>query len=151
VKIYLGSDHAGYEWKQKIFAYLSNHNYEVEDIGPREEDTADDYPVFAQRAATKILGDDSEDPRAILICRGGQGMAIAANRFPGIRASVVWDASEAKFTRTDDDSNVLCLAADHIDESQIDGILETWLSTEFSQAPRHVKRLKEIDSFYPNI
>jgi ribose 5-phosphate isomerase B len=78
-------------------------------------------------------------------------MSIAANRFAGIRASVVWNAHEAKMTRADNDSNVLCLPADHIDFKEISGIIETWLATEFSRAPRHVRRLKEIDAFYPNI
>ena len=90
-----------------------------------------------------------DDPRGIMICRGGQGMAIAANRFPGIRASVIWNSHEAKMTRVDNDSNVLCLPADHIDYKDVPGIIETWLNTKFSAAPRHVRRLKEIDSFYP--
>ncbi len=77
-------------------------------------------------------------------------MAIAANRNPGIRASVVWSAHEAKMTRLDNDSNVLCLAADHSDFKEIEGIVEKWLATEFSAAPRHVRRLKMIDDFYPN-
>lgn len=126
MKIFLGSDHGGFEWKEKLFAYLSNHDYDVEDIGAKQLDPKDDYPVFAQRAAMKVLGSEDEDARAILICRGGQGMAIAANRFPGIRASVIWNANEAKMTRVDNDSNVLCLPADHIDLDQAEGIIETW-------------------------
>jgi len=150
MKIFLGSDHGGFEWKEKIFAYLSNHNYEVEDIGPKTLDPNDDYPIFAQQTTAKLLGSEDEDARAILICRGGQGMAIAANRFRGVRASVVWNANEAKMTRVDNDSNVLCLPADHVDQAQMEGIIETWLNTEFSQAPRHIRRLQEIDNFYPN-
>ncbi|MDX1766276.1 MAG: RpiB/LacA/LacB family sugar-phosphate isomerase [Candidatus Saccharimonadales bacterium] len=150
MKIYLGSDHGGFDWKTDIFAYLSKHNYDVEDIGPEALNPDDDYPIFAQRATAKVLGSEDDDARAILICRGGQGMAIAANRFRGIRASVVWDANEAKMTRLDNDSNVLCLPADHIDKAEMEGIIETWLNTEFSQAPRHIRRLQEIDNFYPN-
>jgi ribose 5-phosphate isomerase B len=150
MKIYLGSDHGGFEWKQKLFAYLSKNGYDVEDIGNKTLDPNDDYPQFAQVAVTRLLGSDDDDPRAILVCRGGQGMCIAANRFPGIRASVIWNAHEAKMTRLDNDSNVLCLPADHIDFEQVEGIVETWLSTKFSGASRHVRRLKEIDEFYPN-
>lgn len=150
MKIYLGSDHGGFDWKEKIFAYLSKHDYDVQDVGDKTPDPDDDYPVFAKQACMQVLGSEDDDPRAILVCRGGQGMAIAANRHPGIRASVIWNAHEAKMTRVDNDSNVLCLPADHIDFAEVTGIIETWLSTPFSQAPRHIRRLKEIDEFYPN-
>lgn len=150
MKIFLGADHGGYEWKEHFFAYLSNHDYDVEDVGAKELDSKDDYPVFAQKAAMRVLGSDEPDSRAILICRGGQGMAIASNRFAGIRAAVIWNAEEAKMTRIDNDSNVLCLPGDHIELAEAERIVDTWLDTEFSQAPRHIQRLKEIDSFYPN-
>ena len=150
MKIFIGSDHGGFEWKSKVFGYLSTHGYDVEDIGPKTLDPDDDYPQFAQRAVMKLLGSEDEDPRAILICRGGQGMAISANRFKGIRASLVWNNHEAKMTRLDNDSNVLCLPADHVDFKDVAEIIETWLSTDFSRAPRHVRRLREIDDFYPN-
>ena len=150
MKIYLGSDHGGFDWKNKVFEYLTKHGYDVEDIGSKSLDPKDDYPQFAKTAVMKVLGSTDEDPRAILLCRGGQGMAIAANRHHGIRASVIWNAHEAKMTRLDNDSNVLCLPADHIPFEEVSGILETWISTEFSKAPRHVRRLQEIDDFYPN-
>lgn len=151
MKIYLGSDHGGFDWKMQIFEYLVMHDYDVEDIGAKQLNPDDDYPQFAGEACLKVIGSEDEDPRAILICRGGQGMAIAANRHRGIRASVIWNAHEAKMTRVDNDSNILCLPADHIPWEEVSGILETWLSTPFSRAPRHVRRLKEIDDFYPNI
>lgn len=150
MRIFLGADHGGFEWKQKLTEYLTKKGYDFEDIGARSHDSDDDYPVYAEQVANAVIGSTDKDPRGILICRGGQGMAIAANRNPGIRASVVWDEDEAKMTRLDNDSNVLCLAADHGDFEHTIGIVETWLSTEFSGAPRHVKRLKMIDDFYPN-
>jgi ribose 5-phosphate isomerase B len=150
MKIYLGSDHGGFDWKNKIFEYLVKHDYDAEDVGATQLNPDDDYPQFAAEACLKVIGSEDEDPRAILICRGGQGMAIAANRHRGIRASVIWNAHEAKMTRADNDSNVLCLPADHIPFEEVAGILETWLSTPFTNAPRHVRRLKEIDNFYPN-
>jgi len=151
MKIFLGSDHGGHELKKKLFAYLSRNGYDVEDEGSVELDPADDYPQFAQAVVSKVLGSEDDDPRGILVCTTGQGMAIAANRSSGIRASVVWDAHEAKLTRLDNDSNVLSLPGRTFeDEKQAYGIVETWLSTEFSKAPRHVRRLKEIDDFYPN-
>lgn len=147
MKIYLGADHQGFHLKEQIFAYLAKHGYEVEDAGDTELDPNDDFPVFAQAAALKVLGSDDDDPRAILICGGGQGMAMAANRFRGIRASVIWDAFEAKMTRNDNDSNVLCLPARVVgdDEAAWQGILETWLNTKFAGAPRYRRRNAQLD------
>ena len=145
--IYLGADHQGYYLKEKLFAYLAKHGYEVEDVGGQELDPADDFPEFAQLAATKVIGDTDKDPRAILICGGGQGMAMAANRFHGIRASVIWDAFEAKMTRNDNDSNVLCLPSRILenDEAAWQGIIETWLNTPFASAPRYHRRNAQLD------
>lgn len=147
MKIYLGSDHAGFHLKEKVFAYLAKHGYDVQEVGDRELDPADDFPEFAQAAALQVIGDEDKDPRAILLCGNGQGMAIAANRFKGIRAAVVWDASEAKMARNDNESNVLCLPARVLedDEKAWEGILETWLNTPFSGAVRFKRRNAQID------
>lgn len=144
MKIFLGSDHNGFHLKENVFAYLVKHGYEVEDVGDKTLDPGDDFPEFAQAAALKILGEEDE-ARAILLCGGGQGMAMAANRFRGIRASVVWDAFEAKMTRNDNDSNVLCLPSRVLDEDQWEGIIETWLNTPFAAAPRYKRRNAQID------
>lgn len=150
MKIYLASDHQGFELKQSLFGYLSSHGYEVEDIGNRQLNPDDDYPQFAQMAALKVLGDEDSDARAIMVCGGGQGMAMAANRFRGIRAAVVRDAHEAKMSRLDNDANVLSLSAQQLrgDEEAVHGIVETWLNTKFSGATRHQRRIKEIDEIY---
>lgn len=147
MKIYLGADHQGFHLKEEVFAYLSKHGYEVEDVGDAVLDPSDDFPVFAQKVALKVLGSDEKDPRGILICGGGQGVAMAANRFRGIRASVIWDASEAKMTRYDNDSNVLCLPARIVGENEEawKGILETWLNTDFANAVRFKRRNAELD------
>jgi ribose 5-phosphate isomerase B len=99
-------------------------------------------------AALKVLGEDDGDARAILLCGGGQGMAMAANRFNGIRASVVWDAFEAKMTRNDNDSNILCLPSRVLEERDDDGwqgIVETWLNTPFANAVRFRRRNAQLD------
>lgn len=147
MKIYLGSDHRGFFLKEKVFAYLVKHDYEVEDVGGKEMNPDDDFPQFAQAAALKLIGDESEDSRAILICGSGQGMCMAANRFKGIRASVIWDAAEAKITRQDNDSNVLCLPARVLDgnEDAWKGIVETWLNTPFADAARFKRRNAQLD------
>jgi ribose 5-phosphate isomerase B len=148
MKLYLGADHNGFHLKERVFAYLAKHGYDVEDIGDRELDPDDDFPLFAQTAALKILGSDDKDPRAILLCGGGQGMAMAANRFKGIRASVIWDAYEAKMTRNDNDSNVLCLSSrmfDDEDDMTWQGVIETWINTPFAAAARFKRRNAELD------
>lgn len=150
MKIYLGSDHQGFELKHKLFAYLSQHGYQVEDAGNKTLDPADDYPQFAQMAALKVLGDEDPDARAILVCGGGQGMAMAANRFRGIRAAVARDAHEAKISRLDNDANVLSLSSQQLsdEEEAVYGLVETWLNTKFSGAARHQRRIREIDEIY---
>lgn len=147
MKIYLGADHQGFALKEKVFAYLSKHNYNVEDIGDKELDPSDDYPEFAQLAALKVLGEDDNDPRAILICGGGQGMCMTANRFRGIRASLIWDAYEAKMTRNDNDSNVLCLPSRVLSghEQEWKDIIDTWLTTPYANAPRYNRRKAQMD------
>lgn len=147
MKIYLGSDHAGFHLKEKVFAYLAKHDYSVVEVGDEVLDPADDFPEFAQAAALKVLGDTDRDPRAILISGSGQGMAIAANRFRGIRAVVAWDASEASMTRNDNDSNVLCLPARFVEDDvrAWQGIIETWLNTPFSEAVRYKRRNAQLD------
>jgi ribose 5-phosphate isomerase B len=147
MKIYLGADHQGFAMKEQVFAYLAKRGHDVEDVGDREFKPDDDFPEFAQMAALKVLGDDSTDPRAILICGGGQGMCMAANRFRGIRARVIWDTYEAKMTRNDNDSNVLCLPARILGEDQAEwhDIIDTWLTTPFALAPRYKRRNMQID------
>lgn len=145
MKIFLGADHQGFAMKEKVFAYLAKQGYDTEDVGDKELDPNDDFPVFAQMAALKVLGDDGS--RAILICGGGQGMCMAANRFRGIRASVIWDAYEAKMTRNDNDSNILCLPSRVLadDDELWKDIIDTWLTTPFADAPRYKRRNAEID------
>lgn len=148
MKIYIGADHGGFHLKEEVEKYLQRAGYSVEDEGNQVLDPDDDYPQFAAKVATKVLTDNDDDPRGILICKGAQGVAIAANRHKGIRASVVWDAHEARMTRNDNDSNVLCLPGRIMsDKPELwQGILETWLSTPFSRAARHHRRVKELDN-----
>lgn len=146
----MASDHGGFDLKEKAMAHLSKMGYEVEDVGDRTPDPTDDYPQFAYAAATKVLGSEDPDARAIMICRGGQGMAIAANRIHGIRAVVVQDVEEAKMSRNDNDANVLALPSRVLenDESLAFNIIDVWLKTPFSKAERHSRRIHEIEDLY---
>ncbi len=148
MKVYLGSDHNGFQLKEKVFAYLAKRNIPTEDVGNTTPDPEDDFPQFAQLAALKVIGDEDDDPRAILLCGGGQGMAMAANRFRGIRASVIWDSEEARMTRNDNDSNILCLPSrvlDQEDDKVWQDIVDTWLHTPFASAARYKRRNAELD------
>lgn len=153
MKIFLGADHGGFHLKEKIAAYLSKRNIEWEDVGDKEFDPNDDFPQFAQMAAIKVLGEDEKtDPRAIVICTGGQGVAMAANRFRGIRAAVIWDKFEAHECRNDNNSNVLCLPARVVDPKGDKNdvwqeIIDEWLTTPFAAAPRYIRRNAELDEF----
>ncbi len=133
--------------KEAVLSYLKKRGYDVEDVSGKELDPNDDFPEFAHRAAAKVLGDDTHNAKAILICGGGQGMSMAANRFKGIRASVIWDAYEAKMTRIDNDSNVLCLPSRVLaaDEAAWQDIIDTWLTTPFADAVRFRRRNAQID------
>lgn len=145
MKIFIGADHNGFHLKEDVFAYLSKRGFDTEDVGDRELNPEDDFPEFAQMAAIKVLGED--DSRAILICGGGQGMAMAANRFRGIRAGVIWDDYEARMTRNDNDSNVLCLPSRILekDAPEWQAIIDSWLDTPFAQAARYTRRNRQLD------
>lgn len=147
MKIYLGADHGGFHLKEDIKKFLDKAGYEWEDEGNTVLDPDDDYPQFAAKVATSVLSSEDKDSRGIIVCTGAQGVGMAANRFKGIRASVVWDAQEAKMTRNDNDSNVLCLSGRLMEDNPElwQSVLETWLSTPFSSARRHHRRIQELD------
>jgi ribose 5-phosphate isomerase B len=147
MKIYIGADHGGFALKGELINYLTKAGYEVEDEGNKTYDPDDDYPQFATRVVSKILSSSDKDPRGILICKGAQGMAMAANRHRHIRASVPFDVTEARMTRNDNDSNVLCLSARMFEDkpNKWQTIVDSWLETPFSQATRHRRRVAELD------
>ncbi len=150
MKLFIGADHGGFYLKEKIEAYLSKRGIAWEDVGGKELDPHDDFPQFAQMAALKVLGEhEKDDPRAILICTGGQGMAMAANRFKGIRAAVIWDSFEARESRNDNNANVLCLPARVLDDDAElwKDIIDTWLAAPFAGAARFKRRNAELDAF----
>ncbi|MEM6997594.1 MAG: RpiB/LacA/LacB family sugar-phosphate isomerase [Patescibacteria group bacterium] len=147
MKVFIGADHNGYLLKEKLEKYLQKVGYDVVDEGARKPQSDDDFPVFASRVVTDMLSSDLHDPRGILICGSGQGMAIAANRFKGIRAVVLQDEEQARLSRNDDDANVLALPAYELknDPEKVFRIVETWLSTPFESIARRVRRLQQLD------
>jgi ribose 5-phosphate isomerase B len=145
MKLYIGADHNGFDLKAKLLASLQKSGYDVQDMGDAEKHPDDDFPQFAAKAVTALKADGDTNSRAVLICGSGQGMCMAANRYKGIRASLVWNTHEAHAARNDDDSNVLCLPARSITTDEAIVIAEAWLRTPFAGAPRFKRRIAELD------
>ncbi|HSX15366.1 MAG TPA: RpiB/LacA/LacB family sugar-phosphate isomerase [Candidatus Saccharimonadales bacterium] len=146
MKIYLGADHNGFEFKKQLAEYLRRSGYEVVDEGDKELRPEDDFPQFASKVVLSMRGDtDPAQARGILICGSGQGMCMAANRFKGIRAALAFDQEEARASRNDDDSNMLCLSSRYLDFDKSLGVVHTWLMTPFAGAPRFKRRIQELD------
>ncbi|HVW23367.1 MAG TPA: RpiB/LacA/LacB family sugar-phosphate isomerase [Candidatus Saccharimonadales bacterium] len=145
MKIFIGADHNGINYKRDLAAMLARAGYEVIDEGDVSLDPADDFPQFAARVVNAMLATNDEQARGILICGSGQGMCMAANRFKGIRASLCWNQSEARAARNDDDSNVLCLSSRHTNLEEAEAIVSAWLNTPFAGAERFVRRIKQLD------
>jgi len=145
MKIYLGADHNGFALKQDLITMLEKSGHEVIDVGDQSLQPEDDFPQFAKQTVEALLADGSQDARAILICGSGQGMCMAANRFKGIRASLVWDVAEARMARNDDDSNVLCLPARLLKTDEAETVVNAWLATPFAGASRFKRRIQQLD------
>ena len=137
MKIAMGADSAGFMMKQTICKHLQERGFSVIDCGT-DSDASCHYPVFANRVAQKVSA--GEAAFGILICGTGIGMSIAANKVPGIRASVVSEHYSARYTRMRNDANVLCLGARVIGPELAKMILEIFLSTEF-EGGRHARRV----------
>lgn len=144
-QIFIGSDHNGFNLKNDLKDYLIGQGYQVTDVGGEVLDPNDDFPEFAAKAATAVLTHD--EAAAILICGGGQGMCMAANRFKGIRASLLWDEYEAKMTRNDNDANIACLPGRLMEQdlSKCQAIIDAFLNTPFAAAPRFNRRNQQLD------
>lgn len=154
MKIYFGSDHAGFMLKSKLVTFAKSLGCEVLDLGPDKYDPLDDYPDYVVPVVKAVLSD--KDSRGVILGGSGQGEAMVANRFKGIRA-VVFNGqyapkdnrelpNEIKISREHNDSNVLSLGARFLNEEEATEALKLWLDTEFSNEERHVRRLEKIDS-----
>jgi ribose 5-phosphate isomerase B len=141
--IYIGADHRGFNLKEAMKNFLRDRGYQVFDMGDETYNEQDDYPDFASKVAKKVQV-DYENSRGILICGSGIGMSVVANRFHRIRAGLVMNADHAFDARTEDDINVLVLAADFLTSDVVRKILIAWLETPFSREPRYLRRIEKI-------
>jgi ribose 5-phosphate isomerase B len=136
----IGSDHRGYHLKEQIIAMLSAKGHEVDDEGATGSESVD-YPDFAALVAKKVSGGLVE--RGVLICGTGIGMAIAANKFPGVRAAPCSDEVTAEISRRHNNLNVLCLSADMLSPRTVERMVDVWVSTPF-EGGRHERRVEKI-------
>ncbi|MGC9599362.1 MAG: RpiB/LacA/LacB family sugar-phosphate isomerase [Minisyncoccia bacterium] len=141
--IYIGTDHGGFNLKERLKAVLVDEAYVVTDCGAVTIVPDDDYPDYALAVAKKV----SEDPtqrRGIVICRSGFGVDIAANKVDGIRAGLAISPDHAYQGRHDDDINVLALAADFVDEETAMKIVKVFLTTPFAKEEKYARRLEKV-------
>lgn len=140
MRIAVASDHRGVELKRAVIAKLRALGHEVSDKGADGADSVD-YPDFASVVASEVSGDQVE--RGVLICGTGIGMAIAANKYPGVRAAPCNDEVTAEISRRHNNLNVLCLSADLLSSRVAERMVEVWATTEF-EGGRHARRLDKV-------
>lgn len=143
-KIAIGSDHGGVELKKELIEYLTKKGVKVENFGTDSSESID-YPVIADKVVSAILNGDY--PKGILICGTGIGMSLCANRHKGIRAVVCSDTTSAKYSRLHNDTNILCLGGRIVGVEAAKDIVDVWLSTEFENEERHLRRINLIEKF----
>jgi ribose 5-phosphate isomerase B len=141
VKIAIGSDHAGFQLKETLKAYLQKKGFEVKDFGTFSEERAD-YPDFAHPVANAVETHAAE--RGVLICGSGNGVNITANRHHGVRSALCWNAEIATLARQHNDANVMALPARYIDVKEAEKCLDTFFSTPF-EGGRHTERVTKIE------
>jgi ribose 5-phosphate isomerase B len=137
----IGSDHAGYQLKERLVEELRKLGYEPLDLGTHSSESTD-YPDYAHQVAGKV--EQRTAKRGVLLCGTGLGMSYAANRHRGVRAALAWSPEVAKLAREHGDANILILPARFVSEDQGVEILRTWLDAEF-EGGRHSRRVEKID------
>lgn len=144
-RIYLGSDHAGFELKAELRAHLTKQGHDVTDCGALEQDAEDDYPPYCLATATKVAADPSG--LGIVLGGSGNGEQIAANKVEGVRAALGWSVEIARLAREHNNANVLAVGARMHTPAQAQEIVDAFVSAEFSGSARHVRRIRQIAEY----
>jgi len=146
--IILASDHAGYKLKEEIKAFLATKGYKTDDMGAHAYVEDDDYPYFMTQAALRIAQDSSGFARAIIFGKSGQGEAMVANRFPGVRAAVYYGGTHEilKLSREHNNANILSIGAGFVSQKEAEEAITEWLEIPFSHEERHQRRIVEMDN-----
>ena len=145
MRVYIGSDHAGFELKAKLAGHLPSLGYEVVDCGPATYDDNDDYPPYCLLVATMVAAEQGS--LGIVIGGSGNGEAIAANKVKGVRCALAFSDDTAKLGREHNNANVLSLGARMYDEATALRYAELFLATPFSDAERHVRRIAMLTAY----
>lgn len=140
MKIAIGSDHAGFGYKEKLIDYLSGDEYEFEDFGTHSEDSVD-YPEFAHPVSNAVAGGSCEI--GILICGTGNGVCMTANKHDSIRAGLCWNPEIAQLIRRHNNANICCIPARFVSDQEAIEIITAFLNTEF-EGGRHKRRIDKI-------
>lgn len=145
MKIYIGTDHAGFELKEALLPFLRANGHEVEDFGAHKLEELDDYPDFMRPVAEAVAKDPNA--RGIIIGGSGQGEAMCANRVRGVRAAVYYGGpfDIAVLSREHNDANILSIGARFVEEEEAREVIRVWLATPFSGAEKHSRRIAKLD------
>jgi ribose 5-phosphate isomerase B len=140
MRIVLASDHAGYVEKERLKTVLTDLGVEFDDLGTASDESVD-YPDYARKVAERVARGHAA--HGLLVCGSGTGMAITANKVPGIRAAVAWSEETARLARQHNDANVLAIGARTTPEGDIPKIVRAWFATDF-EGGRHAERVAKI-------
>src|SRR5438105_8417549 len=142
MRVYVGSDHAGFELKNALVSHLTTVGHDVVDCGPASYDPDDDYPPFCFDTAQRVVADDGS--LGVVIGGSGNGEQIAANKVAGVRAALVWNHETARLAREHNDANVVAVGSRQHSLDEVTALVETFLTTPFSEDPRHIRRIAQI-------
>jgi ribose 5-phosphate isomerase B len=145
MRVYLGSDHAGFELKQDLVRRLSAADHDVIDVGAATYDHEDDYPGYCIDAATRVVADPGS--LGVVIGGSGNGEQIAANKVIGVRAALAWSEETARLAREHNDANVLAIGARMHTVEQAEAFVTLFLRTPFSRAERHARRIAQVAEY----
>ncbi|MCO1599192.1 ribose-5-phosphate isomerase [Micromonospora sp. RHAY321] len=145
MRVYLGSDHAGFELKVHLANHLAKQGYDVVDVGPHSYDPDDDYPTFCLHAGDRVVAD--ETALGVVIGGSGNGEQIAANKVAGVRAALAWSVETAQLARQHNDANVVAVGARQHTLDEATAIVEAFLSTPFSGNERHARRIAQVAAY----
>jgi ribose 5-phosphate isomerase B len=145
MRVYLGSDHAGFELKAFLVQHLTSLGHDVVDVGPAVFDPDDDYPPFCIETARRVVADAGS--LGVVIGGSGNGEQIAANKVRGCRAALAWSTETARLAREHNDAQVVGVGARMHASAEAAKIVETFLTTPFSGGERHIRRIKQISDF----
>jgi ribose 5-phosphate isomerase B len=145
MRVYIGSDHAGFELKNHLVNHLAKQGHDVVDVGPHVFDPEDDYPAFCLATGAKVVADPGS--LGIVIGGSGNGEQIAANKIEGVRSALAWKVEIAQLARQHNDSNVLSIGAREHTLDEASAMAEAFLTTPFSGNERHARRITQLSEY----